>query len=58
MWKPPEGILVVTLITATLRPPYSASQLPVWKSIWSAIVGSNSSFRLPEMPGGTGTPSM
>ena len=56
-WNPPEGIRVLTFTTAAILPPYSASHPPVWKSIWFTTCGSNSSFKLPEMPEGTGTPS-
>src|SRR2546426_12392254 len=48
---------VFTLTIAVFLLPYSASQPPVWKSIWLTTSGSNSSFRLPEIPAGTGTPS-
>ena len=57
MCRPPEGIFVATLTTAAFLLPYSASQPPVWKVISFTTCGSNSSFRLPEMPAGTGTPS-
>ena len=48
---------MVTSTIAAFLPPYSASQPPVWKAIWFTTSGSNSSFKLPEMPAGTGRPS-
>ncbi len=53
----PEGMRVPTFTTAVFLLPNSASQPPVTNSIWFAMEGLNSSFKLPEMPGGTGMPS-
>ncbi len=57
MWNAPTGTRVATFTIAVLRLPYSASQPPVMNEMRSTMDGSNSSLRLPEIPGYTGMPS-